>query len=42
MEKRLSLLYAAEIKRVNNPYGPALFSRLFHDALKPLDLASQG
>ena len=38
IEKRLSLLYAAEIKRVNNPYGPALFSRLFHDALKPLDL----
>jgi len=38
IEKRLSLLYAMEIRRVNNPYGPALFSRLFHHALKPLDL----
>ncbi|HEC19131.1 MAG TPA: DUF1631 family protein [Gammaproteobacteria bacterium] len=38
IEKRLSLLYDADIRRVNNPYGPALFSRLFHDALKPLDL----
>ncbi len=41
MEKRLSLLYAAEIKRVNNPYGPALFSRLFHNALKRLGLRHQ-
>lgn len=41
IEKRLSLLYASEIKRVNNPYGPALFSRLFHDALKPLGLQHQ-
>lgn len=38
MERRLSLLYDAEIKRTNNPYGPALFSRLFHDALKLLSL----
>ena len=38
IEKRLSLLYGAEIKRVNNPYGPVLFSRLFHDALKSLEL----
>lgn len=38
IEKRLSLLYGAEVKRVNNPYGPVLFSRLFHDALKPLQL----
>lgn len=38
MEKRLSLLYDAEIRRVNNPYGPVLFSRLFHDAVKPLEL----
>ncbi|NOX91379.1 MAG: DUF1631 family protein [Gammaproteobacteria bacterium] len=38
IEKRLSLLYAAEIKRINNPYGPSLFSRLFHGVLKPLGL----
>ena len=38
IEKRLSLLYSADIKRVNNPYGPVLFSHIFHDALKPLGL----
>ena len=38
IERRLSLLYDAEVKRVNNPYGPPLFTRMFHEALKPLDL----
>ena len=38
MERRLSLLYNAEIKRINNPYGPVLFTRLFHETLKPLEL----
>jgi diguanylate cyclase (GGDEF)-like protein len=38
IERRLSLLYNTEIKRVNNPYGPTLFTRLFHETLKPLEL----
>jgi diguanylate cyclase (GGDEF)-like protein len=38
IEKRLSLLYNTEITRVNNPYGPTLFTHLFHEILKPLDL----
>ncbi|NOX75749.1 MAG: DUF1631 family protein [Gammaproteobacteria bacterium] len=38
IERRLSLLYDAEIKRFNNPYGPSLFTHLFHETLKLLSL----
>jgi diguanylate cyclase (GGDEF)-like protein len=38
IERRLSVVCNAEIKKENNPYGPVLFSHIFHDVLKPLDL----
>ncbi len=38
IERRLGLLYGVKIKRLNNPYGPPLFTHLFHETLKPLAL----
>ncbi len=38
IEKRLSVLYDCEIKKKNNPYGPALFTKAFQEATYSLDL----
>ena len=38
MERRLSVVYDAKIKKENNPYGPILFSHVFHGVMKPLGM----
>ncbi len=38
IEKRLSVLYGCEIKKENNPYGPALFTKAFHKATYSLGM----
>jgi len=38
MERRLSVLFDVEIKNENNPFGPGVFSRSFHQVVKPLGM----
>jgi diguanylate cyclase (GGDEF)-like protein len=36
--RRLSIVYGEKIKKENNPYGPVLFSHIFHETMKPLGM----
>jgi len=38
IEKRLSALYGCEITKENNPYGPGLFTKAFHEATYSLNM----
>lgn len=38
IERRLSIVFDVDISNENNPYGPGVFSRSFHQVVKPLGM----